>query len=225
MYQILANNHSSSLRIRSIEQTNPHPHHQRTLKRLTHKRERNLLAKEKSNPSENVSVSLNDDDEIESRPITSEMMANYLAKPCHRTVTICHARVAQKSYGNEKRFFCPPPCFYLSGAGWTVDSTETLSAKIGLHSSNEMQNLSMDNHGNLKYASAKTLFISDSDKRKYINLNVRLVSEDQSLIGVFESQKIKIISKPSKKKQSIKNSECNSSNFAFKHSMCLFFLL
>ena len=132
------------------------------------------------------------------------------------------------------RFFCPPPCVYLSGDGWKIDSTETccssstsissehLSGSIGLGEplyslenenclSNEIQNLSFE-HGTSKYSSAKTLFISDSDKRKYINLNIRLIYKDDTrpngFLGVFESGKMKVISKPSKKKQSVKNAEC-----------------
>jgi recombining binding protein (suppressor of hairless) len=226
--------------------------------------------------SENPSVSssdgfnahYNDYEELEHRPITREIMSDYLSTRCHRRVTIFHAKVAQKSYGNEKRFelrkilslnteffffqrfFCPPPCVYLSGDGWnthadqsccssssSVAQTEYLSATIGLGEplysienehclSNEMQNFSFEN-GKIKYGSARTLFISDSDKRKYINLNIKLMHTDDirsnSYIGLFESRKIKVISKPSKKKQSVKNAECNC--ILIKYSFFIIFFL
>ncbi|CAF4535710.1 unnamed protein product [Rotaria sp. Silwood1] len=226
--------------------------HQKSLKRLIHKQQRlgknptitNRTALTSSltmpTPSESLSIissdtfnmDNNDYEELDHRPITREIMSDYLSTRRHRTVTIFHAKVAQKSYGNEKRFFCPPPCVYLSGEGWnshfdksccssSLYEQEHLCAMIGIseplysnehenYQSNEMQKLSIEN-GNIKYGSAKTLFISDTDKRKYINLNIKIIYTDNyqsnSYIGLFQSQKIKVISKPSKKKQSIKNAE------------------
>uniref|UniRef100_A0A8C4UHV9 Recombination signal binding protein for immunoglobulin kappa J region n=2 Tax=Aves TaxID=8782 RepID=A0A8C4UHV9_FALTI len=148
--------------------------------------------------------------------IFREAMRNYLKERGDQTVLILHAKVAQKSYGNEKRFFCPPPCVYLMGSGWKKKKeqmerdgcTEQESqpcAFIGIgNSDQEMQQLNLEGKN---YCTAKTLYISDSDKRKHFMLSVKMFYGNSDDIGVFLSKRIKVISKPSKKKQSLKNAD------------------
>ncbi|XP_037535611.1 recombining binding protein suppressor of hairless-like protein [Nematolebias whitei] len=146
-----------------------------------------------------------------------------------QSVTILHAKVAQKSYGNEKRFFCPPPCVYISGHGWRVtqdhhkvggygDSAHRLCGYMCLDSSSQSQadtfKLIFDEQPNSKklFACAKSLFISDQDKRKHFCLLLRLFVGNRQEVGSFQSRMIKVISKPSQKRQSMKNADlCISS--------------
>ncbi|KAI6206740.1 hypothetical protein M3Y94_00946900 [Aphelenchoides besseyi] len=175
------------------------------------------------------------------RELTPESMLAYMqdADRYDCVVQIFHARVAQKSYGNEKRFFCPPPTIYLLGEGWKLkrewldrliqkhrDQTKSdernerdrfmdsqcsseLRAQIGIQGSIEQEPQHLDFSNGKDYCAAKQLYISDAEKRKYFNLALHLSYTNGHEIGTFVSEHIKVISKPSKKKQSMKNSDCN----------------
>ncbi|KAK3102940.1 hypothetical protein FSP39_015115 [Pinctada imbricata] len=145
-----------------------------------------------------------------------EAMRQYLKDRGDQTLVILSAKVAQKSYGNEKRFFCPPPCIYLFGNGWkrkkeemelsgVTEQESAICAFMGIgNSDQEMVQLNLEGKS---YCAAKTLYISDSDKRKHFMLTVKMFFGNAQEIGVFNSKRIKVISKPSKKKQSLKNAD------------------
>ncbi|XP_059164519.1 recombining binding protein suppressor of hairless-like isoform X2 [Physella acuta] len=154
-------------------------------------------------------------DPFQEHVLSREAMREYLRKRDDQTLVILHAKVAQKSYGNEKRFFCPPPCIYLFGSGWkekqeqmekegAPEQDTQVCAFMGIgNSDQEMVQLNLEG----KYCAAKTLYISDSDKRKHFMLTVKMFYGSGQDIGVFQSKRIKVISKPSKKKQSLKNAD------------------
>lgn len=167
-----------------------------------------------------------------------------------RNVLIMTTRVAQKSYGAEKRFLCPPPLVILIGSSWwnacpapakpfsqagpmDVDQTPTVLSppRVTINISGEpgVQD------GALEWASSsgrlidvgnpssemaisgrcigKQLYISDVDeKRRHVEALVSISVPgsspmDRRLLGTFPSRPIKVISKPSKKRQSSRNTE------------------
>nr|CAH8846832.1 unnamed protein product [Trichobilharzia regenti] len=215
--------------------------------------------------------------------LTRDMMRAYLTDRRDQVLIILHAKVAQKSYGTEKRFFCPPPSIYLRGEGWglpvgggggvggqtsrnetklghnhehimsqtdlmsystrnnnsgrtyplennTSTSPTTITPIPGPSTSSTSSSYSRENSQLLAfmgiggsttpmemvqmnlddgrdYSNAKTLFISDSDKRKYFMLTLKMFYKNGKDLGQFHSRRIKVISKPSKKKQSLKNTD------------------
>nr|XP_023405636.1 recombining binding protein suppressor of hairless-like protein [Loxodonta africana] len=154
--------------------------------------------------------------------VLREGVRRCLQQQCEQTVRILHAKVAQKSYGNEKRSrlegeararpsWCPFPAQQAGETGPTVCGYMGLDGASG--SAAETQKLNFEEQPDSReFGCAKTLFISDADKRKHFRLVLRLVLRGGRELGTFHSRLIKVISKPSQKKQSLKNTDlCISS--------------
>ncbi|KAI0358382.1 LAG1-DNAbind-domain-containing protein [Trametes cingulata] len=154
-----------------------------------------------------------------------------------RTVIVMSSKVAQKSYGTEKRFLCPPPTAIMIGNSWWSDVTrrgeepKLCPPRVVVSISGEPA----PQEGSIEWTSAtgkafdvsdpptgttyigrcvgKQLFISDVDeKKKKVEALVKIMApssddEPERVIGTFPSRPIKVISKPSKKRQSAKNLE------------------
>ncbi|KAF8200658.1 jkappa-recombination signal binding protein [Pholiota molesta] len=154
-----------------------------------------------------------------------------------RTVIVMSSKVAQKSYGTEKRFLCPPPTAIMIGNSWWTDvirrgeDPKLCPPRVVVSISGEPA----PQEGTIEWTGSsgksfdvsdpptgttyigrcvgKQLFISDVDeKKKKVEALVKITApasddEPERVIGVFPSRPIKVISKPSKKRQSAKNLE------------------
>lgn len=173
---------------------------------------------------------------------TSPYLDQYVRTPNRlafgeRTVIVMSSKVAQKSYGTEKRFLCPPPTAIMIGNSWWTDvvrrneEPKLCPPRVTISISGEP----MPQEGTIEWTTAsgkifdvndaptgttyigrcvgKQLFISDVDeKKKKVEALVKITApasddEPERIIGTFPSRPIKVISKPSKKRQSAKNLE------------------
>ena len=186
-----------------------------------------------------------------------DVIRQYITTPSRlglgeRNVLIMTTKVAQKSYGAEKRFLCPPPMVLLIGSSWwNVCPDASRPPSFQMHGQGENDqvptvlspprltiNISGEpgvQDGALEWASSsgklidvgnpsvemaisgrcigKQLYISDVDeKRRHVEALVSITVPgtspiDRRLLGTFASKPIKVISKPSKKRQSSRNTE------------------
>nr|CAG8481468.1 3486_t:CDS:2 [Entrophospora candida] len=143
----------------------------------------------------------------------------YSSTSGEKKVMILTSKVAQKSYGTEKRFLCPPPTTMILGSNWcppkiTVGISGEQTNQQGIlewisPSGNSLDPTSTCSEMNFSgKCVSKHLYISDADeKRKKVEVLVNIQSPMGDNIGTFASKPIKVISKPSKKRQSAKNME------------------
>ncbi len=132
------------------------------------------------------------------------------------TTVIClHAAVAQKSYGSEKRFLCPPPVVHIEGPVWHLRSQQLSMSVVSENGERSFeQKAPIDNN---MTASFKFLHVTGTAKAKSFQLSLDVAepapnatgSESNALPGrvwaSFDSAPVTIISKPSKKTAKTRN--------------------
>ncbi|CAO3613394.1 unnamed protein product [Cunninghamella blakesleeana] len=140
------------------------------------------------------------------------------------TITCYHAAVAQKSYGSEKRFLCPPPIVQVQSPNSNISSSCRLTMAVVSENGDkplEQHATLDDNHCTFKY-----LHVTGTAKAKQFSLRVNITSTSDSLLpptenndhdletisssssplyATFLSHPISIISKPSKKTSKARN--------------------
>ncbi|KAI5123772.1 hypothetical protein M0805_000361 [Coniferiporia weirii] len=122
------------------------------------------------------------------------------------TVVCLHAAVAQKSYGSEKRFLCPPPLVRIEGPFGDV-RYQKFSMCIVSETGERAPEAVVPLDPNMT-ASFKFLHVTGTAKAKSFNLSLQISPPGESRArpwAVFESAPVTIISKPSKKTAKTRN--------------------
>ncbi|KAH9937183.1 uncharacterized protein B0H18DRAFT_950125 [Fomitopsis serialis] len=136
------------------------------------------------------------------RRVVRDHVSNDPGRVMPMTTVVClHAAVAQKSYGSEKRFLCPPPVVHIEGPVWNLKSQQMAMAVV-----TETEG-PLDNSLN---ASFKFLHVAGTAKTKSFQLSLDIAEPPDTapdgteqgngrVWASFDSAPVTIISKPSKK--------------------------
>ncbi|KZS96142.1 hypothetical protein SISNIDRAFT_548241 [Sistotremastrum niveocremeum HHB9708] len=135
------------------------------------------------------------------------------------TVVCLHAAVAQKSYGSEKRFLCPPPIVRIEGPNQQLKHQQLTMSIV--HESGDRSAPQKAPLDNSMQAAFKHLHVANTAKEKSFFLALDIAdpppppgpsmsnTEAQEIPGrvwaSFESAPVTIISKPSKKTAKTRN--------------------
>ncbi|KAH9968860.1 hypothetical protein BC827DRAFT_1121552 [Russula dissimulans] len=132
------------------------------------------------------------------------------------TVVCMHAAVAQKSYGSEKRFLCPPPVVHIEGPVWHMRQQQMSMSVVSETGERSFeQKAQLDNNMS---ASFKFLHVNGTAKAKSFLLSLDIAEPPPHVSSPdgadppngrvwasFDSAPVTIISKPSKKTAKTRN--------------------